>query len=444
MNKLILSMGAFMLFNMANAQKLDISDLDEKCATMHSLQHRHAENPALAKSFNLAEKRAMDFMQNNRDFFKNREGTEITIPVVFHVVHNPNSPEQNIPDEMIFSQMDVLNEDFGRYNTNASETREIFDSIAVDTKIQFCLASVDPDGNPTTGITRTESTSNFLLAPLTNNIKDSGQGGVDPWPTDQYLNIWVCDMSFAGSPFVLGYAQFPGEAEDNLGGGPANTDGVVMQYNYVGRTEDPNTAPSNLGRTTTHEVGHWLGLRHVWGDGDCDSTDYVYDTPYAAAQSNFDCDQTKNTCDDANIGDFWGDIDAPDMIENYMDYSADACMNMFSRGQSERMWSFIMTDPRRNSLFNSPGCGDFTSVDTKLLDWNVSVFPNPAKDFIQVKCSAENLNLTLFDLTGKVIYTEALGNKNFTQVNTSKLQSGIYLLKISNEKHMITEKIIIQ
>lgn len=320
--------------------------INEKCGTNHSLNYRNQLNPSIESGIQQAENMANDWLQHHPSYFQNRNGV-LRIPVVFHVVYNTNdSANQYIHDSLIYSQLNVLNEDFRRMNVDAVNTRNIFDSVAVDMGIEFCLASVDPTGNPTNGITRTPTTTNHFATPFTQSVKSDAAGGKDPWPTDQYLNIWVCDMSFLGQPLVLGYAQFPGD--------DPTTDGVVIQYQYIGKTNYVSTSPSNLGRTTTHEVGHWCGLRHVWGDGPCNADDFVWDTPNADAQSNFDCDTTKNTCDDlGNL--YWGNINPPNMIENFMDYSADDCMNMFSRGQRDRVWSFLMTD--RVSLFSSNGCG---------------------------------------------------------------------------------------
>jgi hypothetical protein len=161
-------------------------------------------------------------------------------------------------------------------------------------RLQFCLAATDPQGNPTTGIIRKSAPSSAAFDPLTayDKVKSSATDGDDPWPNGQYLNIWVCDMSVFGFTFVLGYATFPGES-------PA-LDGVVIQSEYFGY--GTAAAPNNLGSTTIHEVGHYMGMRHIWADddsgstGQCDSTDFVDDTPNQAAKSASDCNLTINSC----------------------------------------------------------------------------------------------------------------------------------------------------
>ncbi|GIS08452.1 MAG: hypothetical protein CM15mP112_05640 [Flavobacteriales bacterium] len=197
----------------------------------------------------------------------------ITIPVVVHVVYYNNT--ENISDQQIFSQIDILNEDFRRLNSDTINTPAAFQSVAADTEIEFCLATRDPNGNPTNGITRTSTTQTSFST--NDGVKYSSSGGKDAWNTSKYLNMWVCDLSGG----LLGYTQFPG--------GTASSDGVVCDYAYFG---DIGTAssPYDLGRTTTHEVGHWLNLRHIWGDSNC-GNDFCNDTPEHSG-SNYGCPST--------------------------------------------------------------------------------------------------------------------------------------------------------
>lgn len=251
----------------------------------------------------------------------------ITIPVVVHVVYRNST--QNISNAQIQSQITVLNDDFRRTNGDANTNW----SQAADSEIEFCLASVDPNGNPTNGITRTSTTVNGFG---TNDaVKSTNSGGKNPWPTADYLNIWVCNIGGG----ILGYAQFPG-------GNPA-TDGVVNDYRYFGTTGTA-TAPFDLGRTMTHEVGHYLNLRHIWGDGNCNADDFVPDTPRSDAP-NYGCASTHVSCSSL------------DMVQNYMDYSDDGCMNLFTSGQKSRMRAIFDTGGARASLLNSGGCGTATA-----------------------------------------------------------------------------------
>lgn len=240
----------------------------------------------------------------------------VILPVVVHVVYNTNA--QNISDAQINSQIDILNEDYRKLNADFSTVPGVFQPLGADAMIQFQLAVRDPDCNPTTGITRTSTDKASFSGD--DSVKFTSQGGHDAWPRDKYLNIWVCNMSGG----ILGYAQFPG--------GPANTDGVVITYTAFGDMGTA-TAPFHLGRTATHEIGHWFNLFHIWGDdcpssNECAGTDEVADTPNQQCQ-NYDCPSFPHiSCGNGPNG---------DMFMNYMDYVDDSCMVMFTTGQSTRM-----------------------------------------------------------------------------------------------------------
>lgn len=250
----------------------------------------------------------------------------ITIPVVVHVVYRTEA--ENLSDAQIRSQIRVLNEDFQRKNPDAASVDPMFGSAAGSPDIQFRLAELDPQGHPTTGITRTR-TSQFSFFALDNEVKYSAMGGADAWPAGQYLNIWVCTLGGG----MIGYAQFPG--------GRPETDGVVIHHAVFGAGGSAQ-APFNLGRTTTHEVGHWLNLRHIWGDGGCEADDLVEDTP-PASHAHTGCPRAGDDCG------------GPVMVSNFMDYTDDACMNFFTRGQSTRMRALFLPGGARESLLYSPG-----------------------------------------------------------------------------------------
>ena len=216
----------------------------------------------------------------------NNSKSIITVPVVVHVVWNTST--ENISDQQIFSQIDVLNADFRRTNIDAIMTPSVWQGIAADTEIEFCLASVDPNGAFTNGITRTQ-TSQTSFSIQSNNVKSSSSGGKDPWDQDKYLNIWVCDLSGG----ILGYATPPSSFNNPY-------DGVVIGYRYFGNTGTVQ-APYNKGRTCTHEVGHWLNLDHTWGSGTC-GNDNVNDTPLQE-EANYSCPafpHNANSCGTSN------------------------------------------------------------------------------------------------------------------------------------------------
>lgn len=372
----------------------------------------------------------------NKNTLKTMGGGVIYIPVVFHVVYK--NAVQNIADSNIFRQINVLNECYRKQNSNYNQTRAIFDSVGADVQIEFCLAQLDPNGNPTQGITRRSAPSNAAFDPIFNmdKVKSSATNGVDPWPTDEYLNIWVCDMSFFGVPFVLGYATFPGS--DPL------LDGVVIQYDFIGHQVNGTT--NDLGKTAVHEVGHWLGMRHIWGDGQqsstlCDSTDYVDDTPNADTASQQTC-AVKNSC--GNESSYWTNagIDPPDMIENYMDYSYDACMTLFTYGQKARMLGFLNTV--RQGLITSPaGCNPIGIHENKANSILSSVVPNPASDQIIFKLKRTGtFTATFTDVLGKTIKSVVI-TETSNRIDVSGFEAGIIFYSISgNGKITDTGKFI--
>lgn len=253
------------------------------------------------------------------------------IPVVVHIVHRNDG--ENLSQAQIDSQIDVLNRDFRKRNPDVSGLPAPFAPLAADTRISFRLATVDPAGNPTNGITRTRT----ARAGFSDDdaVKSSASGGHDAWPADRYLNMWVCHLSGG----LLGYAQFPG--------GPAATDGVVIRQSAFGTTGTA-AAPFNLGRTATHEVGHWLNLRHIWGDdGDgCGGSDFVADTPNQGGPNIGMPAFPQVSCTNGPNG---------DLFMNYMDYTDDAGMFMFTGGQVTRMQACL--DGPRSTIGRSVSCG---------------------------------------------------------------------------------------
>lgn len=264
-------------------------------------------------------------IQTERDIIK--------IPVVVHVVWNKE--EQNISDAQIHSQIDVLNRDFRRTNPDITKVPPPWKDLAADARIEFHLAKKDPDGNPTTGITRTRTTkTSFSYEGLKQPVKSKATGGADPWPSDRYLNIWVCQLGGG----LLGYAQFPG--------GPPETDGVVILHTAFGTegTAKKPGNPFNLGRTATHEIGHWLNLYHIWGDdnGGCSGSDEAADTPNQGNANTGKPSFPHISCDNRPNG---------DMFMNYMDYVDDDTMVMFTKEQVARI-DACLEGPRSSFLAN--------------------------------------------------------------------------------------------
>jgi hypothetical protein len=294
-----------------------------------------------------------------------KENAVITIPVVVHVIHNGDAygASENIFDEQVISQIQVLNEDFRRkvgtpgFNNNP---------VGADVEVEFALAKRDPSGVLSNGIDRVNlGQASWSTDEIESNVKPLTQ-----WDPTKYFNIWVVKLA---SNTLLGYAQFPsasGLSGINTNSGNANTDGVVIGYAFFGSsTYFPGGTYVNSydkGRTTSHEVGHWLGLRHIWGDGDCTVDDFCADTPNAG-QENQGCPAGADSCPDS---------DGLDMIENYMDYTDDACMNIFTNDQKNRIVTVLNNATRRVSLKNSdalnPGVVLANDASSMIINLNIN------------------------------------------------------------------------
>ena len=342
----------------------------------------------------------------------------IIIPVVVHLLYNTSA--QNISDEQILSQIAALNSDFRMQNSDKAFTPAFFSSKAADTRIQFCLAQVDPTGKPTSGIIRKKTAKAYFMGD--DGMKFTNAGGDDIWDPKQYLNIWVCSM-FGRS---LGYATLPGT--------PIDKDGVVINYDVFGTTANV-ASPFNKGRTTTHEVAHWLGLKHIWGDAQCGSDD-IDDTPPQKSY-NFKCPvfPTISDCSEDEKG---------DMFMNFMDLTDDACMNMFTHGQKTRMRAIFAKNNYRNSFLGVSVCdstlsigGPTTrdSVTTEKPKPSVSVYPNPVHSFTTVLSENEySLNgktAIIFNMQGKILYKQKFQSEK-VQINLSFLSAGVYYLQVGD------------
>lgn len=441
MKSICLLLGIICLFAVPVQAQVNI----ERCASPAAIEYQEQLTPGYRNHVNAVFDHAKTWHAEN----KNQKTTYI-IPVVVHVVYN--TPEQNLHDSVIQNQIQILNADFNRINP-AGSLRSLFEPVVGPAHIYFELATVDPNGNPTNGIVRRQTnlaTFGSIFALLGNladleKVKSTSDGGSDPWNQDEYLNIWVCNMSVnilgTETTALLGYATPP----DGLPNWPPGAvqglnDGVVIQYQCVG-SNNPNELPSMdgsgqpmevLGRTTTHEVGHYLGLRHIWGDGDCTAQDGVDDTPNASGQSNFDCDASKNTCTDDNITELGGD--APDMIENFMDYSAESCQNAFTLGQIGIMIGVL--ENFRPML----GDGDPMSVKKHTLDY--ALYPNPVSDELAIRVAAEEeMTFAIYSMDGKLLQQGKFSGQ--TNLSVSNLTQGVYLVTLTDQLgRQATEKIM--
>ena len=358
----------------------------EKCGAEQYTTFLMQKYPEYSQERNKVNEQTIKWLKDNPNHADKK--IIITIPVVVHVVWNTNS--ENISDAKILSQIDVLNEDFRRLNADATNTPSAFQSVAADCEIEFCLATIDPQGNPTTGITRTQ-TSQTSFSISTDDVKYTSSGGINAWPNDDYLNIWVCDLSGG----ILGYATPPW-------GNLSVEDGVVIGYRFFG-TLSPISNTYNKGRTATHEVGHWLNLDHIWGDANC-GNDNCNDTP-TQQSSNYGCPNFPSTSNCTGNG------ANGDMYMNYMDYTDDACMNLFTQNQKSRMIAAI--NNYRPNLLNHNICS--------------GVPPTPSWDCVNGNCiDPGNSNGTFSDYNSCVNNCDCIGiNPNINEdFQSGNLNSG--------------------
>ncbi len=269
------------------------------CAAYEVLQQQLIEDPTLQQKMNEIEAFTNRFIENPPTNVLQTDGSML-IPVVVNVLYR--TAAENISAAQIQSQIDVLNEDFASTNADYNLTSTYNSVKSGDTKIRYVLDQV------------VRKQTNKTSWNTNDAMKKNNRGGISPTSPTTKLNLWVCNLGGG----ILGYAQFPG--------GSSATDGVVCDNNAFGRVGTA-AAPFNKGRTATHEVGHWLNLRHIWGDATC-GNDQVGDTPLHNT-ANYGCPAAghKSTCTGAPV----------EMTMNYMDYTDDACMYMFSAGQKTRM-----------------------------------------------------------------------------------------------------------
>ncbi|MCC6410970.1 MAG: T9SS type A sorting domain-containing protein [Saprospiraceae bacterium] len=375
--------------------------------------------------------------------------TPYTVNVVFHVVWK--FPEENLPDSVILNQLQVLNEDYNRLNADTGNLRAVFQPFAGSPNIQFNLAGIERVQ------TNADFTINLFDPGILPNLKSSASGGSDAWDPNQYLNIWICNIR----PFTIGgvtLAQILGFAFPPVGlsnwppdvAAPTpGEDGVALDYHVVGRNNpNPLDDPSGTGtlvvrgRTATHEVGHYLGLRHIWGDGGvfgpnaCDQSDGIDDTPFANSQTEFNCDITRNTC--PNIEPPYG-ANVPDMIENYMDYASEDCMNTFTAGQAMLMRS-VLEGPRNGLLQPIVSTQEISPALT------FGIYPNPATSSIVLrfeKSLDEPVQASLIDASGRMVkmWTNITGSPELSLVG---VPTGLYAIHVVAQSGSAVKKLVVK
>lgn len=351
------------------------------------------------------------------------------IPVIVHIVWK--NIEENLSDTIVAQQIEVLNKAFRRQNEDANKLRYIFRNVAADAMIEFELKAIK----------RKETTADFQPSLFSlagaDAVKQTAKGGDDAVDPEHFLNIWVCNVkpiNILGSQSpLLGYAYPPADLKNWPANSSAPTkalDGVVISYKVFGNNktfEMPQLGTLEIkGKTAVHEVGHYLGLRHIWGDGqsallggkDCKADDGVADTPRSGAQSQFNCDTLRNNCPDTPI-------DLPDMVENYMDYAAETCTNTFTAGQVAIMQG-VLAGPRRG-LLETPS---FTRQPIEKGLFTAS--PNPVNDNLTLNLNdteATEAIIELYDMLGRIVIQKTISAHSI-DIDMHALTPGTYLIKV--------------
>jgi hypothetical protein len=394
------------------------------CGSYTHLQEQLKNNPAFARKVTETEKSFDTYMRQS----KTQQGkpTTLTIPVIVHVVYN--TPEQNISDDQVQSQIEVLNEDFTATNKDYRNYDAGYGAVKGDADIKFCLVQ-----------TRHVSTKkkSFGANDGVKKVADGGDEAIDPIHA---LNVWVCNLG----QNLLGYAQFPG--------GPPETFGIVILYSAFGRGSQYDLLSAyNLGRTATHEVGHCLGLRHIWGDAKC-GNDFVDDTPLHDSP-NFGCpgEGHRSLCTGTPL----------EMWMNYMDYTDDRCMYFLSDGQVSRADYFIDTDPQLQSIINSScptvaantafvSSGNTAAIFSRISQGEFFVYPSITNSSVNIEFNAVNngvAEVNVYSSAGSLVIKEKLAVRegfNTRTMDVSRLRSGSYILQLNQGSARFLVKLVVQ
>lgn len=402
---------------------------------------------------------AWDTWFNNRvEEFRNTQGAQkeqanFTIPVIFHVIHGgePVGTYPNISTAQLYSQMSILNLDYSGFGHNAGNfsTTSFPSSLLANTNINFCLAEKNPEGYVLLerGVERINYNDKGWANPNTFGSTGSLKNFIDNtikantiWDPARYLNIWVTDVN--GSVNLLGYATFPPASglSGVAGVGTATDDGLWCWAKAVGDVGFliPNY---DKGRTATHEIGHYLGLRHIWGDSNC-GTDYCADTPTQQTANNGCPSFPKTTCGNGPNG---------ELFMNFMDYSYDNCMYMFTNDQRTRMQTALTNSPLRNQLTASSTtlCGAVGLEERRASSFaGLSLSPNPSAGHVYVAVSAQAggaLKTTVYNVLGQPVYSHQaeISSPRSFEIDLSVQPAGIYFVELSNGQEKMIKRLVL-
>lgn len=438
MNKILL-----LFFLTASFSNLQAQSNLEPCGQTQYIEQLNIRFPGYRDAYESHHQEAIRNLEVKKSFKNQPEDTIFSIPVVFHILYR--TPIENVHDSLIISQMKVLNDAFRRLNSDTIFTRDIFKPIAADARINFYLAAKDPLGNPTNGITRTQTTlTTFYNDNFDDRMKFTSQGGKDAWDPTRYLNIWVCNHSNPANPnsLILGYATPPTNAAfwSANSFSPISRQGVVLHYPIVGKNNPANNGSYSIDeKSAVHEVGHYLGLRHTWGDGNsfngCSVDDGVFDTPNTRVKHS-GCNKGLNTCGAGTAGDM------PDQAENYMDYSSAYCTNMFTQGQVNLMRYNL------NLLRSTVPDREFIMPESEKV-FKTTLYPNPSNGVVTLEMQLTDpisvYKISIKDLIGQEAQVIKSSLTNMNVFDLSGLASGMYFFELyhANGKRLIRQKILI-
>lgn len=444
---LLLSAGISLAAFAQDVKDIHVSGVP-RCAFNEALDKMHISYPDLQNAYRSNAANTASLAKTTNVIYD--------IPVVFHILHAANQDAFNLDDSIINNQVAILNKAYRKQHADTGNVRAIFKPVAGDAEIQFHLATTDPKGNPTTGIVRTVTARKFFsdidfTIDSMDRIKRTAQGGDDPWPTDRYLNIWIGNISNSkGQLSVLGYGLPPinpipaGHWGTDSAGVVSELaryiDGVVLQPHAVGNNNALSAALGNTfmhGRSMVHEVGHYLGLPHVFGQNSGDSAtadcgaiadDGFADTP---PQSTFSyangCPSaTKNSCGAGTPGDL------PDMWEDYMDYANDGCMAMFTNEQIALMRSVLAN--QRASIFYP------VSVPAVQVRSTFQVYPNPAADKLSIQYLGTIKQVVITNFIGQQLMALYGAEANAKTYHIGQLPAGNYIVLVETDKGQLANK----
>ena len=396
----------------------------QRCASSEYQQRQLNNNPGLAQKTREIEQFTQHYEQDIPSSVVDARASHtqvFKIPVVIHVLYHLSN--ENISDAQAKSQVAALNRDFRKRNTDTANTPAAFKLFAADCEIEFELARVDPKGRRTTGIIHKYSP--IVSWEMDDKIKFSSEMGDDAWDSKSYLNIWVGNIHS-----LLGYSSLPGDAPEK--------DGVVISNSAIGTLNTPS--PYNLGRTTVHEIGHWLGLKHLWGDAEC-GDDLVDDTPRQRGFTTGCPTGVRISCGNSPTG---------DMYMDYMDFTNDACMNMFSNGQRQRMRTMLAPGGFRYSILFSKAFGEPTVEEIVLPEtspqWlQVKIFPNPVTNQLTLNLDYDprwiGKEFIISNMMGQVEIKNTI-TSTVQKIDVSRLKPGVYFIKADRDGDKIREKFV--